>query len=499
MADFGGDREPQIIEFGEWMPDLPALANPGALLAKNCMPELSSYRHFNGLAPFANAIEEMVVGSYWLRAPDGSIFNFAGTADKLWLFDGAMDFDDVSQAATSYSAATWDFTNFQRRVLATDGATAIQYFDVGVSTEFADLPDNPPIAQVIGVVRDFVMVGDYEVSGEREEGGFAWSGFNNSGLWTPSLATQAGRRRNRGNGGKVQRIVSGSRGIGFRQDDILGISYVGPPNIWQWDDITVLHGTDAPRSVCWTQDFVFYHSIEGFKRLNRRSMKIDDIGYAKVDQWFRNNSSAIDVVNMQGVVDRRNKLALWAFRSSGSAVTFDRVLVFNWAANRWAYAEINVELIGEFASAGYNLDTIGAVLGGDIDSASIPVDSDAYSGGAVSLLAFDDAHVASTFDGDPLTAEIDTKEIALPGHRTFVNGVVPIVEATTAPTITVAPLTRNLPTQTPSLGSFSTLSERSGQVDMRVDARYHRYRVKIANGFEHAKAIMLPLKTRGKR
>lgn len=494
-----GDIEPVEIQLGEWLPDLPSKDNPGAILAKNCIPELLSYRSINGLAPFANALDDIAVGSYWLRSPTGGIFNFAGTADKLLLFDGAMTYDDVSKPAATYSAAAWDFTNFQRRVLATDGATALQYFDIGVSSAFDDVPDSPPIAACLGVIRDFVMLGDYQIGAEREEGGFAWCAFNNSDLWTPSLSTQAGRRRNRGNGGKVQRIVSGTRGVGLRQNDILSISYVGPPNIWQWDDITTLHGTDAARSVCWSKDFVFYHSEEGFKRLHRRSLKIDDIGAFKVDKWFTANAAANDIANMQGVIDRRNKLVIWAFRSSSSSPVFDRLLIFNWACDRWAYAELNVELIGEFASTGYNLDTIGALLGGNIDSASIPVDSEAYSGGGVSMLAFDADHIASTFDGDPLVAEIDTKEMMINGSRMYTNGVVPIVEATTSPTVELAPLTRNLPTQDPSLGDFGAVSPRTGQVDMRVDARYHRYRMRITGGFTHAKSIIIPPKARGSR
>lgn len=492
-----GDIEPIEIQLGEWLPDLPAYNNPGALLAKNCIPEVLSYHSMNDLAPFAAALTEAALGSFWIRSPTGSIFNFAGTSDKLFLFDGEMTYDDVSKPATSYSALSWDWTNFQRRVIATDGATAPQYFDVGDSATFDDLPGSPPIAQCVGNVRDFVMVGDYQIGSEREEGGFAWSAFNNSNLWTPSLSTQSGRRRNRGSGGKVQRIVSGTRGVGFRQDDILAISYIGPPNVFQWDDVTVNHGTDAARSVCWSKDFIFYHSIEGFKRINRQSMKIDDIGANKVDKWFRNNASSVDVPNMQGTVDRRNKLALWVFRSSGSSVTFDRLLIFNWAANRWAYAVLNIELIGEFASVGLNLDTIGAVLGGDIDSASINVDSDAYSGGAVSLLAFNSAHRASTFDGDPLVAEIDTKELALPDKRLYVNGAAPVVEGTTGPAVEVAPLTRTLPTTDPQLGSFSAVTPATGKADMRVNSRYHRYRLRITGGFDHAKSVLIRPKPRG--
>lgn len=493
-----GDVEPIRIEFGEWLPDLPAHSNPGAILAKNCVPELTSYRSLNGLQPFADALDGEARGSFWIRSPTGSIFNFVGTPDKLQLFDGIDAYADVSGGA--YSASFWDFTNFQERVVATDGATAIQYFDLGTSSAFDDLPGSPPIGQCLGVVRDFLMIGDYETSGgEREAGGFAWSGFNNTGLWTPSLSTQSGRRRNRGSGGQVQRIVSGTRGVALRQDDISSITYVGPPNVFQFDDITVLHGTDAKRSVCWTKDAIFYHSNEGFKRLNRQTLAIEDIGSFKVDRWFFENAAPTEVVNMYGSIDRRNKLVIWAFKSSGSAVTYNRLLIYNWSSKRWAYAEMNVELIGEFASVGYNLDTIGAVLGGNIDSASIPVDSEAYSGGGLALLGFNSSHEASTFDGEPLTAEIDTKEIEIPDRRMFVNGVRPIIDASTSPTIEIAPVTRNLSDATPSVGSFKARNMRTGKVDMRVDARYHRYRTKIAGGFTHAKEVNLTPQARGSR
>lgn len=485
-------EEPVKLNFGEWLPDLPANENPGAIEAKNCIPEEVSYRSINGLASFSDALPGQAAGSYWLRSSANGIFNFAATQDNLFLFDGINAWDNVSKPAAAYSAEIWDFTNFQNRVIATDGATAIQYYDLGVSVAFDDLPGSPPFAAVCGVVRDFVILGDYEIGAEDEAGGFAWCGFNNTELWTPSLSTQSGRRRSRGNGGAVKRIVSGTQGIAFRQDDIISIRYVGPPNVFQFDDITTLHGTPAGRSVAWTGKDIFYYSIDGFKRLNRQTFAITDIGAFRVDRWFLENCAPTEVQAMQATVDRRNKLVFWVFRSSSSSAAFDRILVFNWAANngrgRWSYAELECEMIGEFASVGYNLDTIGAVLGGNIDSASINVDSEAYSGGAVSLLAFNNDHEAATFSGTPLVAEIDTKEWSFPGRRAYTKSVRPIVESVTGPTIQVAAVTRNMVSSNPVTSGFGGLNS-IGQVDRRVDARYHRYRVKISGGFTHAQRV----------
>lgn len=486
------------IPFGEWLPDLPAHDNPGVLQAKNCIPT-ASYRELKALRSFSDALTAGARGSYWMRSGAGVVYNFAGDLTKLYLYASGV-WTDVSQAATTYSTGVWDFVSFQDRVIATDGGgTDLQYFDVGTSTEFADLPGSPPRGKCLGVVRDFVLVGNYTIGAEREAGGLAWCGFNNTELWTPSLSTQAGRRRSRGAGGQVQRIVSGTQGVVLRENSILSLTYVGSPNIFQVDDITTVHGTPAARSVCWTKDQIFYYSSDGFCQMDRRSLQITPIGAFKVDNWFLDNAAVGDIVNMQGSIDRRNKLVFWVFRTSTSAAAFDCMIVYNWESKRWTWAVLDVEHIGEFANVGYNLDTIGAYLGGDIDSASIPMDSDAYSGGALSLMGFDTAHKAATFDGAPLTAEIDTTEfVAAEGKRGYVSGVRPFIESVTSPTIEVAPLTRDRVQDTAVLGAYQPVND-LGLADIRVNARHMRYRVRIAGGFTHASRVELEAKKRGRR
>lgn len=488
------------IPFGSWQPDLPPLENPGALLAKNCLPLAASYRELRGLQTLGDALDAELRGSYW-AAYNAVKYNFAATMEKLYLFDNATSWTDVSKPATTYSASFWDFTNFLNRVVATDGgAGALQFFDMGASTEFADLPGNPPFARVVAVVRDFLVLGNYEIGSEVEPGGLAWSGFNNTEIWTPALATQCGRRRSRGAGGDVVRIIGGSRGMVFRDSAILTMNYIGSPQIWQWDDVTTLHGTPAGRSVCWTRDLAFYYSQEGFQKISRQSLGIMPIGHNRVDDWFLAECATAEVINLFGAVNRAQNFVYWAFRTSSASIPFNRILVYNYKDDKWAYAELEVEGMGEFLNAGYNLDTIGAILGGNIDTASINVDDTLYSGGALSFIGFNPDHMAGQFSGTPLVAEIDTAEVS-PDEvkRGYVNGVRPIVHGTPSTTMQVAPITRNDPSANPVQGAYVDRTPATGQCDMRVNARYMRYRIRIAGGFDHATQIKLNFKLRGRQ
>lgn len=486
------------VPFGDWKPDLPAIENPGALLVKNCLPKAASYREMRELVALGSALAGETRGNYWV-VYNGVKYNFAGDPTALYLFDNADTWDDIS--ATPYSAGFWDFTHFLNRVIATDGgAGPLQYFDLGASTDFANLPGSPPLARCVAVVRDFLVLGNYEIGSEVEAGGIAWSGFNNTEIWTPSLSTQCGRRRSRGAGGDVLRIIGGSQGMVFRESAILTMRYAGPPTIWQWDDVTTLHGTPAGRSVGWTRDEAFYYSQEGFQKINRRSLEISPIGEGAVDEWFLAECAPAEVQNMICAIDRPNNVVYWAFRTTPSSVPFNRMLIYNYARNRWAYAELEVEWLGEFVNAGFNLDTIGAVLGGNIDTASINVDSALYSGGGLSFIGFNPDHEAATFTGDPLVAEIDTTEFQ-PSEfkRGFCNGILPIVEGTGSTMVQAAPLTRNDQGAQPSLGSFVDRTASTGQCDMRVNARYMRYRVRISGGFQNAVRINLAFKQRGRQ
>lgn len=492
------EEKPIQVEYGDWLPDLPAYQNPGSILAKNCIPRAKSYRDFRSLFQFTDALDMPALGSFWARQSNDTIFNFAGDQTKLYALTSGTTWSDVSQALTTYSADFWDFLQTGDRIIATDGgATDLQYYDMGTSSTFLDLPGTPPRFKSIALIRDFIIGCNWSFGGDVEPGGFAWSAFNNSEIWTPSLATQANRIPSRGAGGKCQRIVPGRRGIAFREQSVVLIDYVGPPTVFNVDEVIVNHGTQAPQSVCWTRQHVFYYSTEGFMMLDRNTLQVTPIGAGKVNNWFSAELAAETVGLILGAVDRRRGLVFWAFKTSSGAVDYNRILCFNWIFQRWSYAEIDTQFIGEFSSVGLSLDDLDSIFPDGIDLDSIPVDSDAFIGGALSFLAFNGSNQACTFDGTALVAEIDTKEMAAYGRRSFVPGVRPIVDGMPS-NVEVAPYTRSRVVDNPVLGNYSAINA-IGMCDLRVDARYHRYRTRITGGFDHAQAVEYPPMDAGER
>ena len=59
--------------FGEWLPDQPALDNPGATIAKNVLPYVRTYGSFKSLRSFSAALNAACVGSVTVKDSAGII------------------------------------------------------------------------------------------------------------------------------------------------------------------------------------------------------------------------------------------------------------------------------------------------------------------------------------------------------------------------------------------------------------------------------------------
>ena len=73
-----------MIPFGEWTPDLPEYMNAGALIARNVIPQLQSYRGLNSLSSFTDALAGVCLGVFWAQDENNVVFNFAGDALALY-------------------------------------------------------------------------------------------------------------------------------------------------------------------------------------------------------------------------------------------------------------------------------------------------------------------------------------------------------------------------------------------------------------------------------
>ncbi len=491
------------IPFGEWLPDLPPRNNPGALEALNVCPKALSYSPFRSLVPYSSAVGESVLNAFWAQDDTNTVFNFVGGANALYNLAANGTWTDVTRlSGGAYAATDWEFVKFGQRVLATNLSDVVQYFDMGVSGNFAALPGSPPQAARCTVIRDFVFLGDLQ--GNPSD--IHWSGFFNTDIWstTPeqTAQTQSDSQEIFGRGGRVQKLVGGEDGFVFLEHSIVRLTYEGPPRYFILEEVHTQRGTPAPNSVVRSGDDIFFYAHDGFWRMSARSGQLQPIGQNRVDNWFAENADPSTVANVRGTIDRRNRLVLWAFSSTGAA-TFDQILIYNWGADRWAHAQIETQCIADLASVGYNLDTIDTLLTNGIDIDSFPVDSPAFTGGVLNLVGFDTSQRAGTFGGAPLVAEIDTKEIhdgALAerpmARRILTRGLRPIVHHSGA-TVTCRVGHRN------SLGSSPTfdpaVSLNSVDIaDLLRDARYQRYRVRIDGEFDHAQNCEADVRLTGK-
>lgn len=482
------------LEIGEWLPDLPPLRNPGALEARNVIPEVNSYRSLNSPQAFTTALDGPALGAIW--GPDGSggVFNFAADATDLYRLDGGVTWTKVSKAGgyTTPAGGYWQFAQFGSRVIATNNVDPVQYFDVGTSAAFADLDDlgdTPPVAQHIATIRDFVFLGNTADAGSAGTGLFgedfvAWSGFNASQIWTPSVSTQSDTQQLLGRGGPIQAIVGGNYGLIFQQNSIWRVDYVGPPIIFNLDEFQTGHGTFAPRSVVRDRDLTYYYSLDGFYRTNGNS--IEPIGNNRVNRWFEENASVQALDSMQGVVDRRRRLIIWAFRSTSGATFNNRIIIYNWSADRWAYGEIDSALISGYSPQGLNLDQLDGPLPDGIDLDSIGVDSDAFRRNVVSVAIFDSSNRLAVLAGQALTARVDTVELLSPSNQvTTVNTVRPLLEALSDTTVRVAVLEkRNERSSVLTPTAFSPTNDIKGEANIDSTSRRFRFRIEINGRFD---------------
>ena len=86
-----------MIPLGEWLPDLPMHMNPGALEARNTVPQVQSYRSLNSLASFTDALTAACVGTFWGQDDNNAVFNFAGDFTDLYRLDGGDTWTSVNR------------------------------------------------------------------------------------------------------------------------------------------------------------------------------------------------------------------------------------------------------------------------------------------------------------------------------------------------------------------------------------------------------------------
>jgi len=483
-----------MIEFGQWMPDLPMVRAPHLRTATGCVPTLESYEPFQAQTEVTNALTARCRGAYFATDIARAPHVYCGDTSKLYHLVGATwtDFSRVSGYGPISENARWNFATFGDRLIATNDVDPVQFIDMSAGVAFADLAGSPPNSEFVTSFGEFVVLGATAASHMK----IIWSGFNDSEHWTPGT-----------NQCDEQEFADGGRITGFGSLDVLYIfqerairrmNYVGGATIMTIDKIVTGPGCVEPNSLCQWGRMFFYLAEDGFYMFDGETPT--PIGNGRFDNWFRENSAPNLWSRMSSVIDPRKKLVCWAFCSTSNASGIpDTMLIYNWVSQRATVVSINVEVMVSAASLGISPDSLTTT---DVDALTISFDDPFWLGGTSYLASFSTDHKMGsvlTGAGDSLEAILETGDTMLGGQgRSTVEWMRPISDATAA---TIAAGASLKPTDAPTYTGAVSMQP-SGRCPLRgVNGNFTRAKLTIPAGatWTFASGVDLKAKPAGAR
>ena len=448
------------VVFKEWMPDAPPLGNPGLIECQNALPLDGTYKSFAPLTGSGTAAPNTVIGAIWSSSPSGG--RYFGTLTNLYR-------QVLTTAQSALSAATyntdadgyWRFIQYESLMIATNYADLPQAHTVGAAGNFSSLATSgtTPAAQHVGVIGQFVMLGNL-----KDSGGTArpytvqWSSIDQPRNWpTPgsdtAIASQSGEQVLNPAWGDVMGIWGNDQfGVIAQQGGLTRCTYVGGTTVFQFDEFESGRGCLFPNSPIQIGNLTYYISPAGFCVTDGVTVK--NIGANKVDNYFRSQVNFIYKPKVRGAADFQKELLYWSFvsQSSGAAAT-DQLLIYNWQEDRWSRASTVAESI---FNARHNIT---------VSESPRPVEG------------WQASRTIGSFTGAPGTAVFESGEVELnEGGFSHVTGVKPLVDQAS---VTVELGYRNDQATAASYTSATTPTTRTGYADFRNSARYHRTRVNV--------------------
>lgn len=473
-----------VIPFAEWRPDVAGLNSAFTEDVMNVLCANGFYVPFKAPVPLGTALSVNPTGAFTARSSDGSIFIFAGSAEKLWLMDNTdRSWIDVSKTATTYHSTDeerWMFAQFGDYVVAVNANDNPQVFNLISGTAFDDLGGSPPKARLVAACGDFLFLGNLTDHPSRVQ----WSALNDITGWTPG--TNNSDYQEFPDGGPVAGITSATNPIIIQRSAIRFATFVpGSTEIFTFQKVHDGRGSPARYSVCSRGNVAFYADNGGFFQVGADGA-LTPIGFEKVDRTVFDQVTHSDVGAIAGVIDPFYSRVYWLARYGGSA-GFNRMLIYDWNLQRWSQAQFDVDAIIPLAAAaiGYTLDNLDDVSA-SLDALPFSLDSRVWMGGAPIMAAFDADRKLSFFSGAPSEAALATQEMGdTTGALAFVSSVYPVVDTDNATVSIGSRMKRG--------GDISWTSEMvanpvTGRMDTRNTARFHKFRTTIPAGDTWSKA-----------
>jgi len=503
-----------VIPFGAWRPDAAGINTPAVSEARNVLPSPIGFKSLAGPVAVTNALQDDCLGAAVVLGDDGSTFPFAGDATKLYRLTAAT-WSDVSKPGeiitaedasniTDEAAATitsegfyatpagerWRFELFGQYVIATNYLDVVQYYELGTSEAFDDLPGSPPSARYVAIVRDFVVLGAINGYETRVH----WSGLNDAEVWTPGTASSD--YQDQPTGGPITGLLGGATGYIFQKSRVTRMTFVpGSEAVFQFDEVQGGKGLVAPNSLVKLGDQAFYLASDGFYRMDLNSGGQQQIGVNKWRTYFMGDYRAGTEGEILGAADPINPIILWAYISrDNSGTTPDRLLIYDRVLDEATFANISVEALASWTTSDVTLDTMNDY--GTIDTLPYSLDSPFWKAGASVIGIFGTDNRLAFLQGANLEARITTSDGQSPG-RAYIRATRPAVDSTAA---TVAIAARERDGDAVTFGASEAMED-TGEIPAHSSGFLARARITIPAGatWTTLKGIETIAKRLGKR
>jgi hypothetical protein len=475
-----------ILAFGEYLPDVASLDNPGLIEAKNTIPLNGYYQAVKSPVFYSGAMGNRALGMISTRNSTGTAYTYTGDQKKLYTLNGQEMTAAFTASVSCGTAESWEFSQYGDKVVATNYNSSMYGIAMGGSA-FASLTACSIRSRHIDIIKSFLIAGnttDYS-SGAAVPNRVHWSGYDNINTWTPSLSTQSGFYDLQGVGGWIQKVIGGEFGLVIQERSIWRMTYVGPPVIFQFDEIEPGSGTPCPNSIARKGTKIAYLGQDGFYIWEGTS---NNIGQSRVYKTFYNDWQREYTRSVWAASDANNPIFYWAYPGSGAVAGIpNKILAYNYAMNKWSGPiEITAEILGQFIASGYTLDGLDA-LGYTLDTLPYSFDDRVWMGGASSMAIVNTNHRIATLSGNPLMATLSMGEKQIiPGRRALITNVRPLVDSTSA-SLSLVVTGRDKLSDTKTEHTYTAIN--GAEFNTGDENRYIGFKLNISGDFSNAQGL----------
>ena len=484
------------IQFGQFLPDHPDFQNPGCVRANNVYPSAGGYGPFRGAGNTSGSTSGECRGAAFFARSTQDAITVGGGDDKLWV--------DVSGTVTATTGLTsigsdnyWQFQQFNSFVFAASANNDLQHLtSIDSDTSWSAVSDAPERAKVIGKIGAHLVVGNLASNPYK----FQWSGINQPTAFTADATNRAGNAELRHEFGHITGIAGDRFPLIFQEYGINRVAAVGPPSVFQVEAIEEARGAIAPNSVVTVGFVTFFLAHDGFWATDGAATQ--PIGTSRVNEFFRDDASSVDLFRTHGAIDWENQSVVWAYASPESGGLFDRLIIYSWAEQRWSTASMSLQRLVQGTVNATTLEGLDALYA-SIDAIPISLDSVQFQARGRRLSAYlaSGANTELTvLDGDALQADFETGEFQpAPGQRSMISQVYPIVQ-NSAENTEARIITKSAKGGPETISAVGMLNE-AGWCPVRAEGLYARARMTIPAGavWEKAQGVQVGFRGAGMR